>query len=126
MKLIGFIEALCEPVVGSTANGEWIKQTFVLREGNTHRIAIDAWGAKKVERIRAIPLESRVEVDFEILAREYKGRWYNDVTMQDIVFVRTEAVPTLAERTAMTASGGNQTETAAPTVAMPNEEQVQF
>lgn len=126
MKQIGFLEAVCEPMVGSNANGDWIKQTFVVRVGDTQRIAIDAWGTKKVERIRAIPLESRVEVDYVLTAREFKGRWYNDVVMWDIVLVKTENVPSLAERTAKSAPNAELTETAAPTVSMPGEEPLQF
>lgn len=100
MKQIGILETLLPMVVGKSANGDWVKQEFVIRYDEVRRICVAAWGEKKVSRLRAIPLESRIEVDYTITAREYNGRWYNDIAMQDIAILRAEAVKSLPERDA--------------------------
>lgn len=67
---------------GNSARGNWERQDFVLEfpEGNfTSQMCISAWGHDKVADLENFKVGDTVKVSFNIRAREYNGRWYNDI-----------------------------------------------
>lgn len=69
----------------SRSGNEWRRQTVVFETapdyyGNVRKIAIDAMN-DKVELMQSFPEGSWVEVGYIVSAREYNGRWFNDVRL---------------------------------------------
>ena len=67
---------------GRSARGDWAKQEFVLEypDGNFNsEVCITAWGQDKVSELDRFNEGDRLKVSFNIRAREYNGRWYNDL-----------------------------------------------
>ncbi|MCQ2146108.1 MAG: DUF3127 domain-containing protein [Bacteroidales bacterium] len=67
---------------GQSARGEWAKQDFVLEymDGNYPAdICISVWGQDKVAELNNYQVGDAVKVSFNVRAREYNGRWYNDI-----------------------------------------------
>ena len=83
---IGIIHAIGEVKSGvSTSGNSWARQTFVLEITTTtqngdiiKRIAIEC-GNKTIPQLADHNVGDRVEVGFAINAREYQGRWFNNV-----------------------------------------------
>lgn len=67
---------------GTSARGNWAKQDFVLeyQDGNfPSDICFTAWGEDKVADLNNYQVGDKMKVAFNIKAREYNGRWYNDL-----------------------------------------------
>ncbi len=67
---------------GTSSRGEWLKQDFVLeyQDGNfPAEICLTAFGQDKVSELEKFQIGDSVRVSFNIRAREYNGRWYNDL-----------------------------------------------
>ena len=67
---------------GRSARGDWAKQEFVLEypDGNFNsEVCITAWGQDKVSELDRFNEGELLKVSFNIRAREYNGRWYNDL-----------------------------------------------
>lgn len=67
---------------GRSARGDWAKQEFVLEypDGNFNsEVCITAWGQDKVSELDRFNEGDLLKVSFNIRAREYNGRWYNDL-----------------------------------------------
>ena len=74
---------------GTSKNGNpWAKQTIVVsREGVNapyDKIALSVFGARVNETERC-NIGDKVEITYSISAKEYNGRWYNDVSLYKIV-----------------------------------------
>lgn len=67
---------------GQGAKGSWTKQDFVLeyQDGNFPAdVCFTAFGNDKVADLDKYQVGDSVKVAFNLRAREYNGRWYNDV-----------------------------------------------
>ncbi len=67
---------------GTTARGQWSKQEFILEfpDGNfTAQACFTAWGQDKVAELDKYQVGDKIKVSFNLKAREYNGRWYNDL-----------------------------------------------
>ena len=67
---------------GTSAKGEWAKQDFIVeyKDGNfPAEICFSTWGKDKVADLDKFSIGSEVKVAFSIKAREFNGRWYNDI-----------------------------------------------
>ena len=67
---------------GQSAKGSWTKQDFVLeyQDGNfPAEVCFTAFGNDKVADLDKYQVGDPVKVAFNLRAREYNGRWYNDV-----------------------------------------------
>ena len=67
---------------GQSAKGSWTKQDFVLeyQDGNyPAEVCFTAFGNDKVADLDKYQVGDSVKVAFNLRAREYNGRWYNDV-----------------------------------------------
>lgn len=72
----------------SKAGNEWQKQTIVLScqgKSSTYNIALSVFG-DKVNDCKEFKVGAMVKVGFFINAREYNGKWYNDVSLFSIEY----------------------------------------
>ena len=67
---------------GQSTRGSWVKQDFILeyQDGNFPAdVCFTAFGNEKVAELDRYQVGDEVKVSFNLRAREYNGRWYNDV-----------------------------------------------
>lgn len=78
MKQFAKVFALGELQFGTSANGDWERQTLVVETlaNNPTKIAIDFFGKKRVKKLQGLRRGMLVEVTFIIDSREHDGRWY--------------------------------------------------
>ncbi len=88
MELQGKIIAALEPRSGVSARGEWKMQEFVVEthESYPHKMMFSVFGADRLQRFN-IQVGQEVLVSFDVNAREYNGRWYNDIRAFDVRLV---------------------------------------
>jgi len=81
MQLTGIIITVLETKSGVSQSGRsWARQEFVLQteEQYPKKCCFTLFGEERINNA-ALAQNMRVTVDFDIDAREYNGRWYNDV-----------------------------------------------
>lgn len=67
---------------GQSARGNWARQDFVVEypDGNFNSQALfSAWGEDKVNDLARFNEGDSVKVSFNVRAREYNGKWFNDL-----------------------------------------------
>ena len=77
----------------SKAGKEWAKLNIVADCGDANRtnpVSIEVFGTDNVEKVINLPVGCKVSLAFTIGAREYNGKWYNDVRLWDIEAIETE------------------------------------
>ena len=82
LEIEGKIYRKLAPQSGTSARGTWSKQDFVLEypDGNfTAQACFTAFGDDKVAELGKFAEGDTVRVSFNLRAREYTGRWYNDL-----------------------------------------------
>ncbi len=82
LEIEGRIKQKLAKQSGQGAKGSWTKQDFVLeyQDGNYPAdVCLTAFGNDKVEDLDKYQVGDSVKVAFNLRAREYNGRWYNDV-----------------------------------------------
>ena len=82
LELEGKIKAMLPQQSGESARGSWVRQDFVIeyQDGNFPADAcFSAWGQDRVNELNSLGLGADVKVQFNVRAREYQGRWYNDL-----------------------------------------------
>ena len=69
--------------VSQNGNG-WARQTIVVDiagyNGTYRKVALQC-GTQQVMDIQSMPEGTKVEVSYQVTAREYNGRWYNNVDL---------------------------------------------
>ena len=87
MKFNGKIISVCEPKQGiSQRSGkEWKAQDFVLEttDENPQSIVFNVFGEDKINELD-IQAGDNVTVDLTVTAKEYNGRWFNNIQLVDI------------------------------------------
>jgi hypothetical protein len=87
MELQGKIIAALPERSGVSARGEWKVQEFVLETLDAQyprKMVFDVFGAERLQRFN-IQVGQTVLVAFDIDAREFNGRWYNDIRAFNVV-----------------------------------------
>ena len=82
MELEGRIVRKLNVQSGTSARGTWSKQEFIFeyQEGNfPSQVCFNVWGDDKVRELEKYQVGDKVKVSFNLSAREYNGRWYNDI-----------------------------------------------
>ena len=74
---------------GTSKNGNiWQKQTIVVSRENVNapydKVALSVFG-DKVNDSERCRVGDKVEITYSISAKEYNGKWYNDVSLYKIV-----------------------------------------
>ena len=80
MELEGRIFSILELAKGTSAKGEWKKQSFVVEVASDFpkKVCVTVWGAK-VEALTSLNTGDKVSMTIDIESREFNGRWYTDV-----------------------------------------------
>lgn len=65
---------------GEGKNGTWTKQDFVIETSEQYpkKICFSAWG-DKASQIESVSEGTDLKVSFDVQAREYNDKWYNDL-----------------------------------------------
>lgn len=65
---------------GSSANGEWKKQDFVIETQGDYpkKVCFSLWG-DRISSINGLKEGAQLKVSFEPNSREYNGKWYTDL-----------------------------------------------
>lgn len=95
MEIQGKIITAFEPRSGESARGKWMTQDFLLetQDGQfSHRMLFNVFGEERLQRF-GIQEGMEVTVSFDINAREWNGRWFNDVRAFDVRPVMANAAP---------------------------------
>ena len=87
IKQTGIVKLITPIETGSSAKGEWKKQTVVLtqtvekadKSTFTRELALEAFN-KDLQ----VQVGQEVEVDYTVSSREYKGRWFTNASMLSI------------------------------------------
>ena len=82
LELEGRIKIKLQAQGGTSARGTWTRQDFVLeyQDGSYPAEAcFSAWGQDRVDELSRFQQGDQVKVSFNVRAREYSGRWYNDL-----------------------------------------------
>ena len=82
LEIEGRIRQKLAKLNGQGAKGSWTKQDFILeyQDGNyPAEVCFTAFGNDKVADLDKYQVGDQVRVAFNLRAREYNGRWYNDV-----------------------------------------------
>lgn len=82
LELEGKLKTKLPAQGGTSARGAWTRQDFVLeyQDGSFPAEAcFSAWGQDKVDELARFREGDSVKVSFNVKAREYSGRWYNDL-----------------------------------------------
>jgi hypothetical protein len=82
LEIEGKISQKFDVVSGQSARGPWKKQDFLVEypDGNfTSKTLFTAFGDNQVAELDKFSVGDQVRVSFNVRAREYKGRWYNDI-----------------------------------------------
>ena len=82
LELEGRIKTKLQVQSGTSARGAWARQDFVIeyQDGNyPSEACFSAWGQDRVDELARFREGDAVKVSFNVRAREYGGRWYNDL-----------------------------------------------
>lgn len=90
----GTISYMSEVRSGKSKNGyDWAKQTILLDipgyHGSTTKLSLQA-SNEMVEELNNYKVGDKVEIGWSIYAREWEGRWYNNVDLVNIKFQEQE------------------------------------
>lgn len=88
VKEIGTISFLGEIKSGVSQNGTpWANQQVIFDvpgyNGSFRKVLVVA-GTDRVQDLQNLPVGSRVEFGYQVRAREYNGKWYNNVELYSI------------------------------------------
>lgn len=87
MREHGKVVVVMEPRTGTNTNtGElWKSQDFVLEIDGRYprRVKFNLYGADRVDKAN-LKLGSIIDVDAEVEAHEYQGKWYNEIRVWNI------------------------------------------
>lgn len=82
MELAGKVIAILEAKggVSKTTGNPWKTQDYVIEtvEQFPHRMVFNVFGEDKINQFN-IQMGEEITVSFDINAREFNGRWYNDI-----------------------------------------------
>ncbi|MCO5234130.1 MAG: DUF3127 domain-containing protein [Chitinophagales bacterium] len=81
MEIVGVLTKKLPVESGTSANGTWQKQLFVIEteEQYPKKICFSAWN-RRVEELTNFSEGNKLKVSFDISSREYNERWYTDVS----------------------------------------------
>ncbi|MDO5442082.1 MAG: DUF3127 domain-containing protein [Bacteroidia bacterium] len=119
LELEGRIKTKLQAQSGNGARGTWVRQDFVLeyQDGNYPAEAcFSAWGQDRVDELARFQQGDQVKVSFNIKAREYSGRWYNDLRVWRITAGGVQQAPAPARQAAPQAYPASQS---APSYSAP-------
>ena len=111
---------------GQSARGSWVKQDFILeyQDGNfPAEVCFTSFGNERVAELDKYQVGDKVKVSFNLRAREFNGRWYNDVRVWRITPLNQAPAAPVQQPAPQAAYGAVPEQAPAPTIEdMPAEE----
>lgn len=96
MEITGKIIAALEPKSGTSSRtgNTWMSQEYVIETHDQYprRCCFRVFGEEKIKNMN-IQVGEELTVSFDIDAREYQGRWYNDISAWKVDRVQVGAAP---------------------------------
>ena len=94
IKEIGTISVLGEVQSGTSQTGNpWYRQTIVVDvagyNGSYRKVALQASG-NVVGDLETAQVGDKVEISYQVTAREYNGKWYNNVDLYKVEFLEPQ------------------------------------
>lgn len=97
MELTGKIIAVMEAKSGISqrTGNPWMTQEYVIEVPGTYprRCMFNIFGEDRIKQFN-IKVGEELTVQFDIDAREYNGKWYNDIRAYNVVRQQQQPVPT--------------------------------
>lgn len=95
IKEKGTIAVLGEVQSGTSQSGNpWYRQTIVVDvagyNGSYRKVALQASG-NVVGDLETAQIGDKVEISYQVTAREYNGKWYNNVDLYKVEFTEESA-----------------------------------
>ena len=89
----GTISHMSEITSGTSTSGrDWARMTIMIDipgyQGSISKLAFQV-GTDRISDVQEFKVGDKVEIGWSIYAREYKGRWYNNV---DLVNIKSQEV----------------------------------
>ena len=89
----GTISLMSEITSGTSTSGRnWARMTIMIDipgyQGSISKLAFQV-GTDRISDVQEFKVGDKVEIGWSIYAREYKGRWYNNV---DLVNIKSQGV----------------------------------
>lgn len=111
MEITGRIIEVLPERSGMSARGEWKSQSFVIETHDQYprKMVFDVFGAERLQRFN-IKGNDEVKVFFDIEARQYQDRWFNNIRAYDVCKLDAAA----GEAAGQAAAAAPQTTQAAP------------
>lgn len=96
MEIKGKIIKVLPARSGESERGKWTVQSFVVETEGMYpkRMVAEVSGEERIARF-GLAEGRKVTVFFDINAREYEGRWFNQVRAYDVRGAEDEMFPTL-------------------------------
>ncbi|MDK2909421.1 MAG: hypothetical protein PWR20_988 [Bacteroidales bacterium] len=90
----GKLVKVLEPQSGTSARGNWKKQSFIIETIETYpkKICLIAWN-ERTEILKELTPGDELKISFSIESREYNERWYTDVRAYEITKVSGASAP---------------------------------
>ena len=84
----GTISHMSDVVTGTSTSGRtWARMTIMIDvpgfQGSITKLSFNV-GTDRIDDVNAFKLGDKVEIGWSIYAREYNGRWYNNVDLVNI------------------------------------------
>lgn len=111
MEITGRIIEVLPERSGMSARGEWKSQSFVIETHDQYprKMVFDVFGAERLQRFN-IKGNDEVTVSYDIEARQYQDRWFNNIRAYDVRKLDAAA----GEAAGQAAAAAPQTTQAAP------------
>ena len=92
MEIQGKVIAVLSERSGVSARGEWKSQTYVIetQEQYPKKMAFDVFGADRIANF-CIQLGEVINVNFDIDAHEYQGRYFNQIRAWNVTKASQQA-----------------------------------
>ena len=80
LELEGTLIKVLPEQTGSSKNGQWVKQDFVIetQEQYPKKACFSAWG-DRANDLKQFALGDKLKLTFSVESREYNERWYTDL-----------------------------------------------
>ena len=80
MEIVGRLDSILEPQTGTSAKGEWRKDSFVIETLDQYpkKVNISYFGDKL--NINNFNINDEIKVSINIDSREFNGKWYTNIT----------------------------------------------
>ena len=95
MKITGKVEKILEKQTGTSAKGEWVKQSFLVRtdEDYNNLYCFELFGKEKVDNFnKYTKVGSNVKVEFNVKTNEYQGKYYTSLSAWKVYITKQQIV----------------------------------